>query len=476
MITRRIRSYFAFAVLSFAASSLHAQAQLSKQDHGDWKTIDAAVKQVMVRTGVPSVSLGIVQDGRVVYTHAYGNAKLQPALAATPAMHYAIGSISKQFTSACVLLLAEQGKLTLDDPVSRWFPDLTRSGEVTLRNLLTHTSGYEDYAPQDYTIPAWTKPTNPQDVVNVWAKKPLDFDPDTKWQYSNTNFVLAGLIVEQTSGMPFWQFLETQVLQPMGMREVLNLDTDRARMEPQGYMRNALAPLRPAILEAPGWYFADGELAMPVAELLRWDIGVMNQELLKPDSWKDLETEMKLKDGTGTQYGLGVDVQISDGHRVISHTGEVGGFVAANAVYPDDKVAIAVQTNQEANSAASDVLKAIVPLVLHTAPAKAASAEDILAAAHVKDVIDKLEGGQIDRSLLTPDASFYFSKETIHDFSTSLSPLGLVKSVALLHEELRGGMSFRIFDASLSDGTSVRVTTYTTKDGKLEQFLVEGKN
>ncbi len=265
-------------------------------------------------------------------------------------MHYPVGSISKQFTAACVLLLVEDGKMTLDDPVSRWYPELTRATDITVRMLLSHTSGYSDYAPQDYTIPAWTKPVDPMTVVREWAGKPLDFEPGTKWQYSNTNFVLAALIVQKVSGMPFWQFLSTRVLHPLALKDVLNLDTDRNRVEPQGYMRNALAPLRPAILEAPGWYFGDATLAMPVADLLTWDISIIDQSLLKPASYTALETEVKLKDGTGSHYGLAVDVRTRDGHREISHSGEVGGFVAQNTIYPDDKIAIAVLTNQEASS------------------------------------------------------------------------------------------------------------------------------
>ena len=451
------------------AAGLRAEQGVSPELKGK---IDAAVKQVMEKTGVPSASVGIVQGGKVVYTAAYGQARLSPALAATPEMHYAIGSISKQFTTACILLLAEEGKLTLDDPVSRWFPELTRANEVTVRNLLTHTSGYEDYAPQDYTIPAWTKATKPLDVVHEWAGKPLDFDPGTKWQYSNTNFVIAGLIVEKASGMPFWQFLETRVLQPAKLKNVLNLDTDREHMEPQGYMRNALGPLRPAILEAPGWYFADGELSMPVETLLEWDISVMNQTLLKSASYAAFETEMKLKDGTGTHYGLGVDVNVRDGHRVVSHTGEVGGFVAANAIYPDDKLAIAVLTNQEASPAASAILRAITPLLL---PA-AAGADHTAAEAQVKSILSGLQQGKIDRSLFTPDCNFYFSKETIGDFQSSLSPLGDVRTVVQTSEQLRGGMTFKTFNVAFGGGTSVLITTYTTTDGKLEQFLVEGRN
>ncbi len=459
---------FLVMLMGLNAAGLRAEPGVSPELKGK---IDSAVKQVMEKTGVPSASVGIVQGGKVVYTAAYGQARLSPALAASPEMHYAIGSISKQFTTACILLLAEEGKLTLDDPVSRWFPELTRANEVTVRNLLTHTSGYEDYAPQDYTIPAWTKAAKPLDVVHEWAGKPLDFDPGTKWQYSNTNFVIAGLIVEKASGTPFWQFLETRVLQPAKLKNVLNLDTDRARMEPEGYMRNALGPLRPAILEAPGWYFADGELSMPVETLLEWDISVMNQTLLKPASYAAFETEMKLKDGTGTHYGLGVDVSVRDGHRVVSHTGEVGGFVAANAIYPDDKLAIAVLTNQEASPAASAILRAITPLLLPTSVVP----DHTAAEAQVKAVLAGLQQGKIDRSLFTADCNFYFSPETIGDFQTSLSPLGDVRTVTQMSEQLRGGMTFRTFMVAFGGGTNVLVTTYTTTDGKLEQFLVEGR-
>jgi D-alanyl-D-alanine carboxypeptidase len=455
-------------LLIVCAVDLRAQQSLSRDVRSK---VDAAVKQVMEKTGVPSASIGIVQGGKVVYTAALGQAKLSPAVAATPEMNYAIGSISKQFTATCILLLAEDGKLTLDDPVSRWFPDLTRAKEVTVRNLLTHTSGYEDYAPQDYTIPAWTKATKPLDVVHEWAGKPLDFDPGTKWQYSNTNFVIAGLIVEKASGMPFWQFFETRVVQPLKLQQVLNLDTDRARMEPLGYMRNALGPLRPATLEAPGWYFADGELSMPVETLLRWDISVMDQTLLKPASYAALVTEMKLKDGSGTEYGLGVDVMVKDGRRVIAHSGEVGGFVAANAIYPDDKVAIAVLTNQEASPAASRILRAVSAVIL----ARVAADDHAVSEAQVKAVLSALQQGKIDRSLFTADCNFYFSKETIGDFKDSLASLGEVKTVTQRNESLRGGMTARAFEVVFANGTSVAVSTYTTGDGKLEQFLVEGR-
>ena len=437
--------------------------------------VDAAIRQVVEKTGVPSASVGVVLDGRIVFTQAYGDARLKPELKATAAMSYPVGSISKQFTATCVLLLQEDGKLSLDDTVSKWFPQLTRANEITLRELLSHTSGYEDYAPQDYTIPLWTKPGDPLKLVQEWAGKPLDFEPGTQWQYSNTNFVLAALIIEKASGMPYFNFLQQRVLKPLGLTQALNLDTDRTKVEPLGYERHALAPLRPAILEAPGWYFGDASLAMPVAELLKWDISIMNETLLKPASYAEFETAVKLKDGKPTRYGLGVSVLNQGGHRIIEHSGEVGGFVAENMVLPDEKIAIAVLTNQEASPAASEIASAISKLIVAKSATVAATTlkpEE----AQMTAIMRGLQDGIIDRGMFTDDANYYFSKETIEDFASSLKPLGAVTEVKKQSESLRGGMTFRTFEVEFAGGESVTITTYTMANGLLEQLLVEGKN
>jgi CubicO group peptidase (beta-lactamase class C family) len=173
------------AVCALAASALlTAQGLLSADMQSK---VDAAVHDVLAKTGVPSASVGIVQGGRVVFAKAYGHARLTPPMLATADLRYAVGSISKQFTAACVLLLQEDGKLSIDDPIAKYFPELTRAKDVTIRHILSHTSGYEDYAPQDYTIPAWTKPTTADKIVHEWATKPLDFEPGSQYQYSNTN-------------------------------------------------------------------------------------------------------------------------------------------------------------------------------------------------------------------------------------------------------------------------------------------------
>jgi D-alanyl-D-alanine carboxypeptidase len=432
--------------------------------------VTRTIEDIVRSTGVPSASVGIVQNGRIVYEQAFGDARLSPRVKANAGMRYAVGSISKQFTTAAVLLLAEDGKLSLDDPVAKYFPELTRAKEVTLRNLLSHTSGYEDYAPQDYTIPAWTRPTTAQQVVHEWATKPLDFDPGTQYQYSNTNYNIVGLIVEKASGQPFWQFLSSRILVPLHLTKTIDLDTDHDKVEPVGYMRNALGPLRPAITEAPGWYFADGELAMPVGDLLRWDISIMNQSLLKPASYTALETEMLLKNGKGAGYALGMSVGIRDGHRVLAHGGEVGGFVASNAVFPDDKFAVAVLTNQEASAAAGAIQRAVAAMLLLAPEVSAQSAD---AEATATQVLSHLQHGQIDRSRFTANANFFFSRLALNDYAASLAPLGAVRSVRQTSTALRGGMTYRGFIASFASGRKLSISEYVTADGRIEQFLVD---
>ncbi len=434
-------------------------------------TVERAVAEVMTSTHVPSAVVGIVRDGRIVYTAAFGKARLEPPLNASPAMHYPIGSISKQFTAAALMLLVEAGRVSLDDPVARWFDHLTRAKDVTVRNLLSHTSGYRDYAPQDYTIPAWTKPTTAEAIVNDWATKPLDFEPGTEYQYSNTNFVLAGLILERVSGQPFWSFLKARVLDPLGLSQTIDMDAQHDLVEPVGYFRYALGPPRPAIIEANGWYFADGEIAMPVRDLLTWDVSVMSESLLRHSSYAAMESPTKLKNGKESAYGLALTTGTVNGHRVVSHGGEVGGFVASNTVYPDDRFAVAVFTNEEASPAASAIGRRIANALVPGLGAPSEDAAQVEAVA--RGVLAGLQQGQIDRALFTANANFYFGQQALDDFRASLSALGAIRSLRQASASLRGGFRYRRFAVEFANGTRANLSTYWTLDGKIEQFLLE---
>jgi CubicO group peptidase (beta-lactamase class C family) len=466
------------SILLLAAVAPHAPAQTP--NHSPNQTIDTIspdlraridriAAQVLEATGVPSASIAVDQHGKLAYTHAYGNARLAtdsaPAVPATPEMRYSIGSISKQFTAAAILILQEQGKLSIDDPVGKFIPGLTRGNEVTIRQILSHTSGYQDYWPEDYVMTPMLQPETARQILDTWAKKPLDFDPGTEWQYSNTNFVIAGRIVEIVSGEPLFQFLTERIFRPLGMTSVWNSDENQL-MPPDvtAYYRHALGPLRPAPKEGAGWMFAAGELAMTAHDLALWDESLLAQSILSSESYKKMFTDVKLKNGDPTHYGLGVEVRDRDGRRSIEHSGEVSGFVSDDEVLIDDGAAVAVLTNQDAVGAAAIIARLAAPLVAGsplTAPEQQAL-----------EIYRGLQQGHIDRSLLAPNLNDYFTPQAIADFETSLAPLGEPLSLRQSREELRGGMTFRVFDITYP-GRRLRLTTYTYPGGKLEQYLVE---
>ena len=433
-------------------------------DRGLRERIDHIAVGVMKQRGVPSASVAVVRGGKLVYTHAYGKAHIDPDKQATPDMRYSIGSISKQFTAAAILILQEQGKLSLDDTVGKYVTGLTRGGEITIRQILSHTSGYQDYWPEDYLITPMMKPTTAQQIIDTWAKKPLDFEPGTQWQYSNTNYVIAGLIVEKVSGRKLMDFLGEHIFHPLGMKSVWDCDEEKlTAADATGYIRAALGPLRPAPKEGRGWIFAGGELAMTAHDLALWDESLIARSFLKPESYKELFTEVMLKGGKGTHYGLGVEVAKPDGRLEISHDGEVTGFVAFNDVLIDDRVAVAVLTNHMANGAGqiADLVKATV------AGTKLKPAEEQALA-----IFRDLQSGHIDRSLLAPNLNDYFDAQTVVDFRDNLAPLGEPLILRQSDEESRGGMTFRLFQVVCSS-RRLKLTTYTYPDGKLEQYLVE---
>jgi len=429
--------------------------------------VDKAVTEILAKTGAPSASVAVVKDGKIAYVHAFGNARLDPPMPATPEMRYSIGSISKQFTASAILMLAEEGKLSLDDKLVRWLPDLTRANEVTVRQILSMTSGYQDFWPQDYVMPRMLEPVTAQEIMNDWGRKPLDFDPGTKWQYSNTNYVIAGVIVEKVAGMPLLDFLQKRVFGPLHMTSVFNTDVaPLGPADPQRYLRYALGPPRPAPKEGRGWMFAAGELAMTTHDLALWDISIINQSVLRPESYRALETEVQLANGVGTRYGLGVSVDMSDGRRFISHGGEVSGFTATNTVYPDNGAAVVVFTNLDATGASSQIASKIASLLFATT-----DKETDTALAEAKKIFDDLQHGKIDRSLFSSNANAYFSDLAIKDFSSSLAPLGKPQEFTQESQSLRGGMTLRRYRIKFPQKL-LRLTTFWLPDGKLEQYQI----
>ncbi|HLV87664.1 MAG TPA: serine hydrolase domain-containing protein [Candidatus Sulfotelmatobacter sp.] len=467
MFRRRPQQSWRTAVLLLCALVASSSAQSHSPLRSDLREeIDRIVTNSLKATGVPSASLAVVNCSEIAYLHAYGNATLAPQVPARPEMRYSIGSISKQFTATAILMLAEENKLSLNDPISRFLPTLTRADEVRVRDLLAHTSGYQDYWPQDYVPPFMRVEVSAQDILDRWARKPLDFDPGTKWQYSNTNFVIAGLIVERASGKPLMQFLHDRIFQRLEMSSVADIDRGVLK-EPDatGYLRYGLGPYHVAPKEARGWLFAAGELAMSAQDLAKWDLAMLRQSLLKPASYQEMQTETLLKNGLGTRYGLGIGITSFLGHRTLQHGGAVSGFTSENMILPDDGIAVVVLTNDMPAEAASQIVHGVASLLL-TDTQEMRSQRD-----KARTILVNLQSGVINRSLFTANANDYFTEQAVRDFEAGLKPLGSPQQFVQTTKEERGGMIFYAYRAEFSSRT-LDVWVRVMPDGKIEQYQI----
>jgi D-alanyl-D-alanine carboxypeptidase len=428
-------------------------------------TVDGIVAEWLASTGAPSVSIAIAQDGRLTYAQAYGDARLNPKVPSTAATRYAIDSVSKGFTATAVLLLAEQGKLSLDDPIAKWFPELRAAAAVTLRQLLTHTSGIRDYWPQDFLTPEMTRPTTPAAIIDEWVQRPLDFDPGTDWQYSNTGYVLAGAVVEKVSGEPLFKFLSRHVFAPLHMTQVTEYSAARVTAgDAAGYTRYGLGPVVPAPKEGSGWLFGAASLAMRPSDLARWDLSLIDRSLLKPESYK-LEFEpVVLKSGRTHDYGLGLEVESIHGRLRIGHAGGGSGFLADNRVWPRERTAIVVLTNNDWVDPA-DLTDRIAFVVLAPTPEEA----------RVRQLFQAFQSGRVDRGLFSFVGNFYLTATVLADLQSSLSPLGPARLIELERETQRGGMTTRRWKI-LCRGARLEAIERSHPDGKIDEFMIARKD
>jgi D-alanyl-D-alanine carboxypeptidase len=454
------------ALIAFCMA-IPCPAQLSPQLQ---KSIDDVVLRTLAETGVPGASVAVAKD-ESVYAKAYGFAKFDPKTPATAEMRFKIASNSKQIAGAAILLLAEDRKLSLDDTVAKYLPALTRAKEITLRQLLAHTSGYQDYYPLDYVAPYMAKDTTANQILDKWAKKDLDFDPGTKWQYSNTNYVIIGQVIEKVTGTPLIDFLKKRIFQPLGMRSVIDVTRETwSAADPTGYTQHAMSPFRAVVPEGNGWMYAAGELAMTAADLAKWDASLIERSVLKPESLRALTTEALLKGGTGTRYGLGMQVGTTPkGNRRWSHSGGASGFLSRNTTFPDDGISITVLTNGEGTAFETIAQRLEELLFPPTADPSAAEALE-----KAIKFYSGLQNGELDRSLTTLDLESYFTREVLADFAASLKPLGVPESFTATGHSERGGMATRGF-AVKAGGKTLSISTFVTPEGKFDQFLISEK-
>ena len=423
-------------------------------------TIDSAVARILQSSEVPSASIAIVTDGKLDYARAYGDQR-HDGTAATTTARYPIASISKQFTAAAILLLVEDGKMSLDDKVAKFLPTLTGADTITIRELLGHTSGIRDFWPQDYPFEAMTKPTTPEAILDHWAKAPLDFTPGSKWQYSNTGYTAAGLIIQMVAKEPLHSFEHRRLFHPLGMDVVLGA-TELSKTDARGTARYALGPVRPAPGEQAGWVFAAGDLALTPSELARWNIARLTRAVLKPESWQLQETNVAPADA-GLKYGLGVGLDAVGQHPSIRHDGGLSAYLSSNRVYPADRAAITIFINAGFSNSQDAIADAIEAVIF----------DDADETREVRALFETLRSGQIDRSKLTDNGNFYFTPTALADYLSSLRPLGELKRVVRYEpQRLRGGLTVEKYIFSFADRKLLCVVRAEPATGHIEQFTL----
>ena len=456
----------AVAIALFVAGPATAQ-QLTPAESAD---VDKLVAKTLADTGVPSAEIAVIRNGQLVMNKAYG--KANEGLPANADLPYQIASNSKQFTAMALILLRDEGKLSLDDTVAKYIPGITDGDKITIRQLLSHTSGLQDFWPQDYMFSDMTVPTTPQHIVDKWAKKPLDFEPGTRWQYSNTGYVVAGMIAEKVSGEPLLSYLNRKVFTPLGIRAI-DQDNTNTPTFPAGYHRYALGPVRIVQPPARGWLYAAGELSMDAADLAKWDIARMNRALIPARDWIEQETPVLRTDGRTNGYGLGVTNTYQRERHVITHGGEAVGFLTQNTVYPDTKDAIVVFTNADFSGATGTLTQGIEKIVLDSPePALAGEGDRV---ADVRSTYDMLVSGNLDRSKFTPNLNFYFNGTVLGDYRSSLAPLGAPTSIELRAQpKLRGGFVNRNYTIHYAGKKDLTLVTYAEPgaNGRWEQFMI----
>ena len=435
--------------------------------------IRAIVAEARAKAPAPSTSVAIVVDGELAYAEAFGLANLDPARPAPPETRYDIASVSKQFTAAAVLLMAQDGKLSLDDRVGRFFPKLAGADKVTIRRLLSHTAGYRNS--WEDTAEERREPIAPQAVVDRWGAMPLAFEPGSAWDYSNTNYVIAGRIVELVSGQPLAQVLTERIFKPLGMTSAIdNESAAPTARDASRYTRNLLGPARPIEPAARGWAFGAGGLSMTASDLARWNTSVLRRSLLAPSSYDAMMRETVLTTGKGAGYGLGLYVDASAGHRRVYHNGFAPGVITESRIYPDDGLAVVVTANAEFGMVVPDIADGVEKLLAPVAfPRPDTYSEGGKApkppSSLIRRSVAQLRAGRIDCRRLTRAACAYLTPEVLADYRESLARLGLAQRFVTVNQEKIGDDDGAMFEMTWP-GQKVIGAIRVRRDGKISDL------
>jgi len=333
---------FSLAVSTLFLAPANAQNSTDASD-----SVGNYVRSEMQQQHIPGLSLLVSQGGKIVRAEGFGLANVELQVPVKAETVFQSGSLGKQFTATAVMMLVEEGKVALDDPLTKYFPDAPASwNEVTVRELLSHTAGFTDYPEKFDFRKDWTE----DELLKVVEGIPLAYPPGTKWEYSNLGYATLGILIHRVTGEFYGDFLQQRIFQPLGMQTARIIsEADIVPNRAAGY-RLVKGELKNQEWVAPMVNTtADGSLYFSALDLAKWDAALYGEKLLKRSSFDLMWTPAKLKDGSPNKdgYGFGWFIENRRGHHVISHDGAWQGFQTTIARYVDDRLTVVVLTNLE---------------------------------------------------------------------------------------------------------------------------------
>jgi CubicO group peptidase (beta-lactamase class C family) len=431
--------------------------------------LDAFISRTVADQHAIGVTVGVMQDGKVIFNKGYGLANTARKTPVTPTTLFAVGSVTKQFTCAVALQLEQEGKLSFDDRLSRYRADFGHAGEITLRDLGNHVSGYRDYYPLDFVDRPMAREIREDDLLKTFTGKPLDFPPGTRYSYSNTGYLLLGQVASLVSRQPFDELLQQRIFTPLGMT--------LTRFEPvrggpglaEGYTQFGLGPAEVAVPEGRGWIGAAGGIWSTPADLMKWDLALMDGKVLNAKSWKTMTTPRELKDGRSSAYGCGLQLRDRGPALVLVHSGGVSGFGARNAMIPATRSAVVVMANADyAGGVLDTIQEAVLAKMLPAASAPKIAGPPAREAA--LEMLRQIRSGSVDRSMLGAEYDAFLTPQRLAAMSKSLTDAGAISEVETGSIGERGGLEVSTL-RMLAGTTPITTLMYRAPDGKIEQFL-----
>ena len=338
----RPASLFAFALL-LAATTSFADAKTDQ--------VEKLIAEHIKANRIPGLSVAIVRNGKVEFAKGYGMANLEHEVRATPETVFQIGSVTKQFTATAVMMLVEEGKVSLSDPFSKYYDDAPEAWkDVTVWHLLNHTSGIRSYTGLLTAIDKMRDPVVFGKFVDLLRPIKMDFVPGADWKYNNSGYILLGRVIEQASGKRYADFLKERIFDPLGMSATrVNRWDVLIPHRAQGYTT------APSTANAPyvdlSWPGPAGSLVSTVLDLAKWDASLYVEKLLKRSSFDQMYTPTKLTSGKEVPYGFGWSTKLVNGVRLIEHGGGIPGFNAQISRFPGEKLTVIVLANNMTGAA-----------------------------------------------------------------------------------------------------------------------------